>query len=173
MSHLDREHGDALWAVDAVPDAEVPPVLRHHHVAAGHPLDIRAEAQQRGLHATLYVVQLELGGETDTGVHCCLHQPPLKSGNQRANLRMPQQPENSAVSLDSASVHFAELQLLPEDPPLLQSAVFTPLTTTSRITTSIFNKAPPSIVLPWSSAGKVFNKDRPVDGGKFQFERHL
>lgn len=62
MSHLDGEHGDALWAVDAVPDAEVPSVLRHHHVAAGHPLDVRAEAQQRGLHAALYVVQLELGG---------------------------------------------------------------------------------------------------------------
>lgn len=114
------------------------------------------------------------GGKTDTGVlHCCLHRPPLESGNQRKNLRMPQQPENSAVSSDSASVHFAELQLLPEDPPLLQSAVLTPPPTTSRITTSIFNKASPSIVLPWSSAGKVFNKDRPVDGGKFQFERHL
>lgn len=127
MSHLDGEHGDALWAVDAVPDAEVPSVLRHHHVAAGHPLDVRAEAQQRGLHAALYVVQLELGGGTDTGVlHCCLHQPPLKSGNQRANLRMPQPPENSAVSSDLASVHFAELLLPPEDPPLLQSAVLTP-----------------------------------------------
>lgn len=61
VSHLDGEHGDALWAVDAVPDAEVPSVLGHHHVAAGHPLDVRAEAQQRGLHAALDVVQLELG----------------------------------------------------------------------------------------------------------------
>lgn len=89
VSHLDGEHGDALWAVDAVPDAEVPSVLGHHHVAAGHPLDVRAEAQQRGLHAALDVVQLELGrgGKTDTGVlHCCLHQPPLKSGNQRCLL---------------------------------------------------------------------------------------
>lgn len=93
MSHLDGEHGDALWAVDAVPDAEVPPVLSHHHVAAGHPLDIRAEAQQRGLHAAPHVVQLELRRTTET------------SGR-----------------FDSASVHFAELQLPPEDPLLLQSA---------------------------------------------------
>lgn len=57
-SHLDGEHGDALWAVDAVPDAEVPPVLGHHHVTAGYPLDIRAEAQQCGLHAGLYVIEM-------------------------------------------------------------------------------------------------------------------
>ena len=59
-SHLDGEHGDALWAVNAVPDAQVPPVLRHHHVAAGHPLHVGAETQQRGLRAALDVVQVEL-----------------------------------------------------------------------------------------------------------------
>lgn len=58
--HLDWEHGDALWAVDVVPDADVSPVLGDHHVAARHPLDIRAEAQHRGLHARLYVVEMEL-----------------------------------------------------------------------------------------------------------------
>lgn len=61
-SHLDGEHGDALRAVDAVPDAEVSSVLSHHHVAAGHPLDVGAEAQQRGLHAALEVVEMELRG---------------------------------------------------------------------------------------------------------------
>ncbi len=44
-SHLDWEHGDALWAVDTVPDTEVSPVLSDHHVAAGHPLNIQAETQ--------------------------------------------------------------------------------------------------------------------------------
>lgn len=39
-SHLDGEHGDALWAVDTVPDAEVSPVLGDHHITARHPLDI-------------------------------------------------------------------------------------------------------------------------------------
>lgn len=39
-TNLDWEHGDALWAVDAVPDAEVSPVLGDHHVAAGDPLDV-------------------------------------------------------------------------------------------------------------------------------------
>lgn len=52
-THLDGEHGDALGAVDAVPDAEVSPVLGDHHIAAGDPLDIGAETQQRGLHAGL------------------------------------------------------------------------------------------------------------------------
>lgn len=60
QSHLDGEHGDALWAVDAVPDAEVSPVLGDDHVTAGHPLDVRAETQQSGLHAGLYVVQMQL-----------------------------------------------------------------------------------------------------------------
>ena len=35
---LDGEHGDALGGVDVVPYAQVCLALRHHHVAAGHPL---------------------------------------------------------------------------------------------------------------------------------------
>lgn len=62
-SHLDGEHGDALRAVDAVPDAEVPPVLGDHHIAARHPLDVGAETQHRRLHAGPYVVQMELRGK--------------------------------------------------------------------------------------------------------------
>lgn len=46
--HLDGEHGDALWAVDGVPDAEVPVALGDDHIAAGHPLDEGAVAQQGG-----------------------------------------------------------------------------------------------------------------------------
>lgn len=59
-THPDGEHGDALWAVDAVPDADVASVLGNHHVAAGHPLDVRAETEQRGFHPGLDVVQVEL-----------------------------------------------------------------------------------------------------------------
>lgn len=58
--HLDWEHGDALWAVDTVPNAEVSPVLGDHYVTAGHPLDVGAETQHCGLYAALYVVQMEL-----------------------------------------------------------------------------------------------------------------
>lgn len=65
---LDGEHGDALRAVDAVPDAQVPSVLGHHHVAAGDPLHVRAEAEQRGPGAALQVVQVELvGGKEEEG----------------------------------------------------------------------------------------------------------
>lgn len=60
MLHLDGEHGDGLWAVDTVPDAEVSPVLSDHHIAAGHPLDVRAETQHGGLRGGLDVVQMEL-----------------------------------------------------------------------------------------------------------------
>lgn len=58
--HLDGERGDALRAVHVVQHAEVTSVLGHHHVAAGHPLDVGAEAQNRGLHGALQVVQMEL-----------------------------------------------------------------------------------------------------------------
>lgn len=65
IAHPEGEDSDALWAIDAVPDAEVGPVLGHHHVTAGYPLDVAAEGQQRGLHGALRVVQVELekGGE--------------------------------------------------------------------------------------------------------------
>lgn len=59
-SHLDGEGGDALWTVDAVPDAEVPVALGHDHVAAGHPLGEGAVAQQGGPRRGLDVVQVEL-----------------------------------------------------------------------------------------------------------------
>lgn len=140
VSHLDGEHGDALWAVDAVPDAEVASVLSHHHIAAGHPLDIRAEAQQRGLHAAPYVVQLELRRRTET---------------------------SGRFSRLNASTHrfglctFCWAAVAPWRPPAVAIKCVNPPTT------SIFNKAPPSIVLPWSSAGKDFNKDRPVDEANF------
>lgn len=60
ITHPEGEHGGALGAIYAVPDAEVSPVLGHHHVTARHPLDVGAESQQRGLHGVLYVVQVEL-----------------------------------------------------------------------------------------------------------------
>ena len=71
QSDLDGEHGDALGAVDAVPDAQVPSVLSHHHITAGNPLHVRAETQQRGLHTRLYVVQVELRRKEEASKSTC------------------------------------------------------------------------------------------------------
>lgn len=59
-SHLDWEHGDALGAVDTVPNAETSPVLGDYHITVRYPLDIGAETEKRGLCGALYVVQMEL-----------------------------------------------------------------------------------------------------------------
>jgi hypothetical protein len=48
--------GSPVGAADAVPHIQAAPALRHHHVAARHPLHVLAEAQQ---------VELLLRGEVD------------------------------------------------------------------------------------------------------------
>lgn len=35
-----------VWIVDAVPDTQVAPALRHHHITARHPLHVLTEAEQ-------------------------------------------------------------------------------------------------------------------------------
>ena len=63
MAHPEREYGGALRAVHVVPHTQAGPVLGHHHVTARHPLDVGAERKERGLHGSLYVVQVELEEE--------------------------------------------------------------------------------------------------------------
>jgi hypothetical protein len=56
---LDGVDGDLVWRVDVVPDAQVASVLRHHHVAVGHPLHVRAEVQQLRPGLQLQVVDMQ------------------------------------------------------------------------------------------------------------------
>lgn len=58
--YLQRKHGDSLWSIDVVPNAETVPVLSNHHITAWHPLHVGAVVQDGGLGAAVNVIELQL-----------------------------------------------------------------------------------------------------------------
>ena len=65
-THLDWGHVDFFRGLNVVPDTEVAPVLRHHHIAAWHPLDVGAVVQHARLLPALNVKQVQLHTHTHT-----------------------------------------------------------------------------------------------------------